>query len=42
MDSKLFARLLLSRFPLLSESLEQANWSAADYFSEEANYIATC
>ena len=28
-------------FPhVLSESLEQANWSAADSFSEEANYIA--
>ena len=41
MDSQLFACLLLSRFPSLSESLEQANWSAADSFSEEANYIAT-
>lgn len=30
-----------SRFPPLSESLELANWSAADSFSEEANYIAT-
>jgi len=40
MDSKLFACLLLSRFPPLSESLEQANWIAADSFSEEANYIA--
>ena len=39
--SKIFACLLLSRFPPLSESLEQANQSAADSFSEEANYIAT-
>lgn len=41
MDSQLFACLFLSRFPPLSESLELANWSAADSFSEEANYIVT-
>ena len=40
MDSQLFACLFLSRFRPLSESLELANWSAADSFSEEANYIA--